>query len=187
MYTLLYLKWISNNGLLYTAHGTLPSVMWQPGWEGSLSENGYMHSYGWVPSLFTWNHGSIVNWLFPNTKLKVNKKKGLGLQVLVRSRFKLFTHLKKWCIKQKEKHPGKWQKQMLAGLTPALWRREVSEVCVPGLPPWEEEGCRSQSHSDQTRQIIRLTPLVLIACLSSSFFIIILIHLGRYNKISQTG
>ena len=45
MYTLLYLKWISNNGLLYTAHGTLPSVMWQPGWEGSLGENGYMCRY----------------------------------------------------------------------------------------------------------------------------------------------
>ena len=74
-----------------------------------------------------------------------------------------------------------------AGLTPALWRREVYEVCVPGPPPWEEEGCRSQSRSDQTRQIIRLTPLVLIACLSSNLFIIILIHLGRYNKISQTG
>ena len=45
MYTLLYLKWISNNGLLYTAHGTLPSVMWQPAWEGSLGENGYMCMY----------------------------------------------------------------------------------------------------------------------------------------------
>ena len=25
-----------------------------PGWEGSLGENGYMYTYGWVPSLFTW-------------------------------------------------------------------------------------------------------------------------------------
>ena len=24
------------------AHGTLLSVMWQPGWEGSLRENGYI-------------------------------------------------------------------------------------------------------------------------------------------------
>ena len=24
------------------------SVMWQPGWEGSLGENGYMYMYGWV-------------------------------------------------------------------------------------------------------------------------------------------
>ena len=45
MYTLPYLKWVSNNGLLYTAHGTLPSVTWQPGWEGSLEENGYMCIY----------------------------------------------------------------------------------------------------------------------------------------------
>ena len=32
------------------------SAQWyvQPGWEGSLGENEYMHMYGWVPSLFTW-------------------------------------------------------------------------------------------------------------------------------------
>ena len=35
----------------------------------SLGENGYMYTYGWVPSLFTWNYHSIVNqlshvWLF---------------------------------------------------------------------------------------------------------------------------
>ena len=23
--------------------------MWQPGWEGCLGENGFMHIYGWVP------------------------------------------------------------------------------------------------------------------------------------------
>ena len=28
------------------AHGTLLNVMWQPGWEGSLGENGYMYMYG---------------------------------------------------------------------------------------------------------------------------------------------
>ena len=45
--------------------------MWQPGWERSLGENGYMYIYGWVPSLFTWNYHNIVNQLYPNTKLKV--------------------------------------------------------------------------------------------------------------------
>ena len=33
MYTLLYLKWITNKHLLYS-NGTLLSVMCQPGWEG---------------------------------------------------------------------------------------------------------------------------------------------------------
>ena len=28
------------------ARGTLLSVMWQPGWEGSLGENGYVHMRG---------------------------------------------------------------------------------------------------------------------------------------------
>ena len=38
LYTLLYLKWITNKDLLYS-HGTLLNVMLQPGWEGSLREN----------------------------------------------------------------------------------------------------------------------------------------------------
>ena len=29
------------------AQGTLLNVMWQPGWEGSLLENGYMYLYSW--------------------------------------------------------------------------------------------------------------------------------------------
>ena len=41
----LYLKWITNKDLL-NSNGTLPNVMWQPGWEGCLGENGYMYMYG---------------------------------------------------------------------------------------------------------------------------------------------
>ena len=41
MYTLLYFKW----AIYCIAQGTLFSVMWQPGWEGSLGENGYMYIY----------------------------------------------------------------------------------------------------------------------------------------------
>ena len=44
MYTQLYLKWIPIRNY-YTAHGTLFNVMWQPGWEGSLGENGYVYVY----------------------------------------------------------------------------------------------------------------------------------------------
>ena len=29
-----------------TAHGTLLNVVWQPGWEGSIRENGYLNMYG---------------------------------------------------------------------------------------------------------------------------------------------
>ena len=36
--------------------------MWQLGGEGGLGESGYMHMYGWVPSLFTRNY-HIVNLL----------------------------------------------------------------------------------------------------------------------------
>ena len=45
MYTLLYLKWITNKALLYST-GNSAQLMWQPGWEGSLGENGYMYMYG---------------------------------------------------------------------------------------------------------------------------------------------
>ena len=41
-FTLLYFKWITN----CIAQGTLLNVMWQPGWEGSLRENGYMCMHG---------------------------------------------------------------------------------------------------------------------------------------------
>ena len=45
MYTLLYLKWITNKDLLYR---TWNSARWygQPEWEGSLEENGFMYMYG---------------------------------------------------------------------------------------------------------------------------------------------
>ena len=43
VYTLLYLKWITSTDLLYVQHVELT---WQPGWEGSFGENGYMYMYG---------------------------------------------------------------------------------------------------------------------------------------------
>ena len=43
MYTLLYLKWITNKVLLYIAQGTLINIMRHPGWEGSLEKNGYKY------------------------------------------------------------------------------------------------------------------------------------------------
>ena len=45
-YTLLYLKWITNKGGLYIALGTLLSVMWQLGWEGSLEESESVYMRG---------------------------------------------------------------------------------------------------------------------------------------------
>ena len=42
MYILLYLKWITIRSY-YTEHGILFNVMWQPGWEESLLENGYRY------------------------------------------------------------------------------------------------------------------------------------------------
>ena len=56
------------NYLLATAQRTLLNVKWQPGWEGSLGENGCVYIYGWVPLLSTWNYHNTVNWLYSNMK-----------------------------------------------------------------------------------------------------------------------
>ena len=39
-------KMDNQQGAANIAHGTLLIVMWQPGYEGSLGENGYMYMYG---------------------------------------------------------------------------------------------------------------------------------------------
>ena len=44
LYTLLGLKWATNKDLLPSTG--LLFTMWQPGWEGSLGEKGYMSMYG---------------------------------------------------------------------------------------------------------------------------------------------
>jgi len=52
--------------------------MRQPGWEGSLGENGYTYtciSKGWVPLLVAWNYYNIVDGLYHETKLKVFLKR----------------------------------------------------------------------------------------------------------------
>ena len=49
--------------------------MWQPGWEESLGENGYINMYVGVPSLFTCSSRNIVHQLYSNTKLKVFKNR----------------------------------------------------------------------------------------------------------------
>ena len=45
MYTLLCLKWTTNKDLLNST-GNLLNVIWQPGGEWGLGENGSMHMYG---------------------------------------------------------------------------------------------------------------------------------------------
>ena len=39
----------------------------------SFRKNGFMYTYGWVPSLFTWNYHNVVNRLHSNTKKQVRK------------------------------------------------------------------------------------------------------------------
>ena len=47
-----------------------------PGWERSLGEYGYVHMYGWVPSLFTWNyqHCSLIGYTLIQNKMFKKKK-----------------------------------------------------------------------------------------------------------------
>ena len=74
MYTLLYLKQITNRDLLYSIWTSVQCYVaaWR---EGNLGENGYMYMYGWTPVLFTRNCHNIINWLYPNTKQNIKKIK----------------------------------------------------------------------------------------------------------------
>ena len=76
MYTLLYLKWITNKDLLYSTWNSAQcyAAAWM---RGDLGENRYMYTHGWVPSLCTWNYPNIINQLSPNTKEKVFLKRGI--------------------------------------------------------------------------------------------------------------
>ena len=63
--------------------------MWQPGWEGSLKENGYTN--GWVSSLYTVNYQNTVNQLYSQNKIKNCLKKIVDHNATVMS--KQFTHI----------------------------------------------------------------------------------------------
>ena len=78
---LLYLliKWITNKDLL-CSKVTLLNVTWQPGWEGSLEENGYNVSV-WLRPLAVHLKLSQHHWLFSKIKLKVKKQKQKAVSV----------------------------------------------------------------------------------------------------------
>ena len=58
--------------------------MWQPGWEGSLGENGYMYMYGSVPSCPPENITTLLKDYTPIYNKKFKKKKhGFSQQSLV--------------------------------------------------------------------------------------------------------
>ena len=64
MYTLLYLKWVTNKDLQYSTGNSAACnvAAWMEG------EYGYMYMYGWAPLLPTLNDHNIVNWLYSNIK-----------------------------------------------------------------------------------------------------------------------
>ena len=71
IYTLLYLKWITNKDLLYSTR-TLLNVMCQLGWERTLGDYGFgicmAGSLCCSPETVT---TLLVNWLHPNTEEKI--------------------------------------------------------------------------------------------------------------------
>ena len=124
MCTLIYLKWITNKNLLCSTW-TLPNVMWQRGWEGSLEKNGHLSPYGWVPSLLTWNYHNTINYTpTQNKKFKrqTNKKKN-GIWNNIRNT--QLPSLRNQCYKYSRStlhipHP----------LTIPLWQWLPSWICV---------------------------------------------------------
>ena len=74
MYTMLYLKWITNRVQLYST-GTLHNIMWQPGWEGSWEKmNTHIcmaESLRCPPEIFT---TLLISYIPIQNKKKVYKK-----------------------------------------------------------------------------------------------------------------
>ena len=83
LYTVLYLKWITNKDLLYST-GTLRNARWQLGWEQHLEENGYM-LYVWLSPfavhLRLSQHCLLISYTPIQNKnfKKIRKKKRMGL------------------------------------------------------------------------------------------------------------
>ena len=69
MYTLLYLKWITNKALLYITRDLCSVSCGILDWRGVGRE--WIH--GWVTLLSTWNNHNVANRPYSNIKLKVKK------------------------------------------------------------------------------------------------------------------
>ena len=111
--------------------------MCQPGWEGSLGENGYMYIYGWVLLLFTWNYHNIVNWLYPNTKLKVKKKKTTTTLISCLSRLFPWGSYLVLCIVNK-------------------WIRNSDKCCFPSQCERKRACCQEEEVTDQLQIWLQL-------------------------------
>ena len=120
--------------------------MWQPGWEGSLGENGYMCMYGWVPSLSTWNYDNIVNRLYPNTKYLVfffliyfneqNRQKSIS-EVLFSWRHERSKEMITWTSIAY----GKCLEELLLSRFSRVWLCATPEMAAHQAPcPWDSPG-----------------------------------------------
>ena len=147
MYTRLYLTWRTSKDLLANTQGSLLNVMWQPGWEGSLGEKGYVHMYGWILHLYTTIQHELKN---KENLTKINqytigtsspsKFSRLFLKIVPLS---LQARLSKWlsgkessfqCRRCKRHRFSRW-----VGKIP--WRREWQPTAV--FLPGESHGHRS--------------------------------------------
>ena len=67
--------------------------MWQPGWEGSLGENGYMFMYGWVLCCPPEATTTLLIGYTPIKNKKLKKKQGRGWLFILPSQLKLSPQL----------------------------------------------------------------------------------------------
>ena len=86
MCILLYLKWITNKDYCI-AQGTLPNVMWQPGWKRSLGGE-WIHVYVWLSPFAVYLklsqhcYSAILQYKIKNLKEKkryIDKKKKIEI------------------------------------------------------------------------------------------------------------
>ena len=125
--------------------------MWQPGWERSLGENGYMYMYSWVPLLFTWNCHNIVliSYTSKQNKYYVLKKlkKKVPLQVCNYSR--------SWVRSEISALPNIKKVQFSSVTQLCLTLCDLMDCSTPGFPVHYQLPEFTQTHVHQVSDAIQ--------------------------------
>ena len=107
---------------------------------GSLDGKGlwgeWIHVYIWLSPFFgfTWNYHNIVNWLYPNTKYKVKKKKSLYFLIILSPDCFLRTELEESGKMKVVRDSGQIQVSQKAFKNKTKWRNYfANETFIEGV------------------------------------------------------
>ena len=116
--------------------------MWQPGWEGSLRENGYMHKYGWVSCCSPETVTTLLISYTPihNKSFKKVGKKIKNLELFGGGSFEMWDRCEWECSQLMEKtglHGDKLNGRRKGGAGVLGFSRFCSPAAAPSVVGWE--------------------------------------------------